>query len=286
MMWTTNYGRLATATMFTLFFAGDVYAPGATISDSTGFKTLNYTSRSSQGVVTIQFFLQKYYLQFISSVAKKLKNKSNVLGFNTMNEPSNGFVGFKDLKKRTMPIPFGHKLSAFEGMRLASGDRLTDIEFYKAPFKFQERVTLNEERRTVWKSSKHDVWRNEGIYEIDAQTGERILLKPDHFAFEGDFIEIFMKPFYEKVQRVVSEQNKKFIVYAEPHIDLFAPAVPNAPDLDVNKFGWSPHWVCFTSHQIMCDSSNHLFPNLSFTFLSFLKLLSSDGSSMIWQHFF
>jgi len=242
MMWTTNYGRLATATMFTLFFAGDVYAPGATISDSTGFKTLNYTSRSSQGVVTIQFFLQKYYLQFISSVAKKLKNKSNVLGFNTMNEPSNGFVGFKDLKKRTMPIPFGHKLSAFEGMRLASGDRLTDIEFYKAPFKFQERVTLNEERRTVWKSSKHDVWRNEGIYEIDAQTGERILLKPDHFAFEGDFIEIFMKPFYEKVQRVVSEQNKKFIVYAEPHIDLFAPAVPNAPDLDVNKFGWSPHW--------------------------------------------
>jgi len=33
MGWTTNMGRLATATMFTLFFAGDTFAPGITIED-------------------------------------------------------------------------------------------------------------------------------------------------------------------------------------------------------------------------------------------------------------
>ena len=53
MIWPTNYIKLASATMFTLFFGGDIFAPKA-----------KYQGES------IQNFLQRHYFQAYSYLAK------------------------------------------------------------------------------------------------------------------------------------------------------------------------------------------------------------------------
>ena len=115
MGWTTNMGRLATATMFTLFFAGDEYAQGITIEDDRNDHAKYCTmeeGKPSRGTsnkyISIQSHLPKYYLQFLYLVAETGKDNPNVLGFNTMNEPSNDMVGISDLNVRSFPIPLAN----------------------------------------------------------------------------------------------------------------------------------------------------------------------------------
>jgi hypothetical protein len=112
MQWPTNYGKLAAATMFTLFFAGDVFAPGIMVEDdgcqrhASFWQSVNYTcyeedpscqlQQDSTSIedcglpISIQSYLRKYYLMFLAAVAQCVHTKPNVIGFNSMNEPSNG----------------------------------------------------------------------------------------------------------------------------------------------------------------------------------------------------
>jgi len=253
MGWATNMGRLATATMFTLFFAGDAFATGITIEDvgdkgapdtCTEEKTVPGSCSTSSNHISLQTFLQKYYLQFISIVAETVKDKPNVLGFNTMNEPSNGMVGASDLNSRNFPFPLANPLSFFDGMRLGSGESLLAEQYSKA-FLYQKTVTLNPDRQMVWKSKEHDIWRTIGVYEVNEETQERRLVRPNYFKLEKgkNFLDEFMVPFYEKVQAVVCAQNERFVVFAEPHVDIMNYAIEKAPEaLDASKFAWAPHW--------------------------------------------
>jgi len=250
MGWTTNMGRLATATMFTLFFAGDTFAPGITIEDDgspdtcTDDEAIAGSCSTTSNHISLQTFLQKYYLQFLSVVAQTVKDKPNVLGFNTMNEPSNGMVGVSDLNSRTYPTPLANPLSFFDGMRLGSGESLQAEQYTKA-FLYQKTVTLNPDRQMAWQSKEHDVWRSMGVYEVDEETQERRLVRPNYFKLdEGkNFLDEFMVPFYEKVRAVVCEQNERFMVFAEPHVDIMNVAIEEAPEaLDASKFAWAPHW--------------------------------------------
>ena len=71
MIWGTNNWRIATATMFSLFFAGNDYAP-----------------RTKVGGVPIQDYLQDHFIAMASKVAETLKDERNVVGFDTLNEPN------------------------------------------------------------------------------------------------------------------------------------------------------------------------------------------------------
>jgi hypothetical protein len=64
MQWPTNYYKLITGTMFTLFFAGDTYAPNQKVAGKS-----------------IQQYLQSNYLLFLRAVAKTVAKKDNVIGF-------------------------------------------------------------------------------------------------------------------------------------------------------------------------------------------------------------
>ena len=75
MIWGTNNWRLATATMFTLFFAGNDYAP-----------------KTKVGGVPIQDYLQDHFVAMAANVALTLRNERNVVGFDTLNEVSSGRV--------------------------------------------------------------------------------------------------------------------------------------------------------------------------------------------------
>ena len=228
-LWGTNYGRLVPATMFTLFFGGDTFAPDFFVEDCGEKKS-------------IQSFLQDYYLEFMDAVALCLKDKTNVLGFFTMNEANKGFIGMPDLNSSLLSFFYlGHVMSAFEGMRLGSGESFS-IPYFSSLYLFDSKVLMNKNKLSVWKTPSHDVWLNAGVYEIDPNTQQRKLKSPHYFRTQTDHMETTMLPFYEKIAKTVRKHNDTFIIYAEPHIaiDDFYPKAPKT--LNSNIFAWSPHW--------------------------------------------
>lgn len=249
MAWVTNYGKLAAATMFTLFFAGDTYAPGIHVDEHYSNCYHDDGKGNGNGIghgtnrVSMQKFLQKFYLQFIDAVAQKVKDKPNVIGFNTMNEPSNGYVGVDDLRIRITPAPFGISHSYFDGMRMGCGETIK-CQFFSAPFKLHSIKTMNPQQKIAWKSPDHDIWQKLGVYDINDDTGEVTLQKPSYFSLkEKDFMEEHMVSLFEKIQSTISRYNYKFIVYAEPFIDVNNHKCLNAPNaLDGDKYAWAPHW--------------------------------------------
>ncbi|KAG5970136.1 hypothetical protein E4U58_000669 [Claviceps cyperi] len=85
MIWSTNYHRLAAGTMFTLFFAGKDFAPKCIIDD-----------------MNIQDYLQEHFCNACAHLAKRMHEAGDlendpVVGWESMNEPNRGMVGYVDL---------------------------------------------------------------------------------------------------------------------------------------------------------------------------------------------
>jgi hypothetical protein len=90
MHWGLNYLRLASATMWTLFWAGNDLAPETKVDGEP-----------------VQDWLQGHYFKAMAKVAETLKNEPNVLGFDSLNEPSPGWVG-RDAPLDQWGLPFKH----------------------------------------------------------------------------------------------------------------------------------------------------------------------------------
>ena len=100
MIWSTNYYRLAAATLFTLFFAGADFAPKCILDGKN-----------------IQHYLQDHYMAAIGHLARRIHDAGDleddiVFGWETLNEPNKGMIGYQDisvipkeqaLKKGTSP---------------------------------------------------------------------------------------------------------------------------------------------------------------------------------------
>ncbi len=172
MIWPTNYVRLAAATMFTLFFAGNRLASEAVIAGKLA-----------------QEYLQGHYINAMVQVAQRLSDLPHVLGYGTMNEPANGYIGLTNLDA---PGPFpqqGPLITYGEGMLLGAGHtRQAPIIALNGfiPHPTGEQATLNPQGISAWQSPEHDIWRKQGVWGYDAD-GQPVILRPDYFA-EGDFL--------------------------------------------------------------------------------------------------
>ncbi|KAG0219631.1 hypothetical protein BGX33_001803 [Mortierella sp. NVP41] len=119
MVWLTNYYKLACATMFTLFYAGRILAPNCTFDNG----------------VNIQDYLQSHFLGAIQALVDRIhacKDEAGrnlleddvVIGYDSWNEPSNGWIGLErldvlpeqhDMRQGDMPTPL-QSLMLGEGM--------------------------------------------------------------------------------------------------------------------------------------------------------------------------
>ncbi|HPB65029.1 MAG TPA: cellulase family glycosylhydrolase [Spirochaetales bacterium] len=193
MRWPSNYSRLACQTMFTLFFAGDDYAPSLRID--------GLDSRS---------FLQGSYLAAVARLAGRLARYDAVIGVDTLNEPSDGYIGLTDLSRlqramaKTGPMP-----SPFEAMATGSGYP-TEVDVYGVKGLGQGvvgRETLGEHGVSAWKDGTECLWRREGVW--DVACGKPVLKRPDYFArargAEPDFAEHYLRPFARRVGEAVSK---------------------------------------------------------------------------------
>lgn len=202
MIWPSNYDKFASATMFTLFFGGKDFAPGLNVNN-----------------INIQEYLQSHYINAIKQVALTLKGLPNVIGFDTFNEPSCGYIGLENLQSYGLLLN-GVQPTYYEGMVAAGGNsvKVSDYEFKTTGPKERGKVTLNPNRQTVWMDKNKDIWLNAGIWSYD-KSGNPILKKAGYFsAVNGkktDFNVDYYKPFLLRYMNTIRSVDPRWLIFAE-----------------------------------------------------------------------
>ncbi|KAJ9089293.1 hypothetical protein DSO57_1014428 [Entomophthora muscae] len=231
-LWSTNYTKLATATMFTIFFGGNTFAPG----------------RSYDGI-PVQEFLQKHYCDCYRHLASQLKGLAAVLGFGTMNEPHAGYIGLQRLDRFDVSreLHLGLMPSPLQSMALGDGI-MQRVPYYNKswpwPFRSAGTYDVNKNGARAWLSFTNCIWREQGVWDIHSTTGAPVALKPDYFSksLEGrriDFGKDFYLPFIKRFTTAIREANPELTVF-------FAP-IPNCPPPklqpnELGSFAYAPNW--------------------------------------------
>lgn len=217
MIWPTNYTKLASATMFTLFFGGNDFAPRTTVEGEP-----------------VQEFLQRHYIDAIKQVASRLKGLPNVVGYDTMNEPSSGFIGWSDLMALGGMLRLGESPAPFQAMLLGAGFP-QEVEVWSAGLRGIRptgRALANPGGARAWRDGVDCLWRENGVWDLGSD-GQPRLLRPDHFSqVDGravDFAGDYLRPFLERYAREVRAVDPGAILFLEapprqvpPHWDLEA----------------------------------------------------------------
>ena len=101
---------------------------------------------SSNADENLQDYLQRHFCAAMARVARELRDETNVLGFDTLNEPSNGWIGIKGSDELQTVVPYGWDTSAFNLLLAGSGFRIDNLAFYRSPMTFTNSLTLNPTR--------------------------------------------------------------------------------------------------------------------------------------------
>jgi hypothetical protein len=186
LLWSTNYQLYGSATMFTLFFGSERFA--------SHVKGPNGESA--------QRWLQTHFIEAFAELAAVLRQEANVLGFGTMNEPSLGWIGCKDLRRVCTPYRFGYGLSPMQCIRMANGESAWGVVFYGYPFIPTAFRILNAEKKVLCRSA---IWPND--------------INPSHFALNpNEDPEIaFLHPFWDAFGRKIRERGGDGLrIFTEP----------------------------------------------------------------------
>jgi hypothetical protein len=207
MCWPTNYNRYAAATMFTLFFAGNEFAPGCSIDGEPA-----------------QEYLQSRYIAAMRHAFRRLKDCRAIAGWGPMNEPHPGFIGYSNLSTlENCDLPIGPMPSAFQSMAAASGHPQT-VPNYRLGLTGAKRAgtaVLNPEGISLFRDGAECPWKRAGVWTDEG--GDPRLLRADYFARIGDrpaaFADGCLKPFLKRFAAVLREVRPETLMFIEgrPH---------------------------------------------------------------------
>ncbi|GMN06645.1 cellulase family glycosylhydrolase [Croceitalea sp. MTPC5] len=205
MIWPTNYGKLATATMFTLFFGGNDFAPNVTIDS-----------------IPVQEYLQSHFINAMKQVALQVKDLPNVVGFETMNEPSMGYIG-QHLEDWSF-VKNGDSPNFYEGMVAGAGHTM-DVEYWAintTGFEQGPNVKINPKGISVWNEGHEPIWKRHGVWGFDDQ-GSPMLLQPDYFKV-SDPNGTYFKPFVDRYSDTIRAVDDRLLIFVEPPLTTEMPS--------------------------------------------------------------
>ncbi|OCF45458.1 hypothetical protein I317_00705 [Kwoniella heveanensis CBS 569] len=273
-IWNTNLHRLAARHCFTMFFASDQFAPKCTIDGQSA-----------------KDWLQGHYLAAYGHLADRLRDAGGILdecliGWDSMNEPHQGFIGIPDLNSFPEAQNFrkGPSPTPIQGFQLGHGQKVDDVEmsdFTSTGQKAKGKVTITppggkgvwltrDEARAAearwgwtwgesWDFWEKDgeggcPWAGHGVW--DPRTGSA--LKKDYFHLPGkedaDFIEDFWRAHYEAYIKRIRESHPNAISFVNPPIFEEPPDL--SEDVKEGRVAMSPH---FYDGLTMLGKRRHLF---------------------------
>jgi hypothetical protein len=265
MTWSTNYGRLAPQTLFTLFFAGRDFAPNCIIDGSN-----------------IQDYLQSHFIEAFGQLADKIRDAGDllddcVIGWDSINEPSEGLVGYPDLHslpaKQGSTLKRGPTPTPAQSLRLGMGQSQTVENWTFNAFGPQRAgmVTIDPKGLSIWLDPSTepdglhprygwrrgpdwqlgvDIWAQHGVWDIE--TG--YVMRPDYFRYlpavefagpqaevaEVEFVADYWAPHWQAWARRIRQAHPEAIHFVAPPVFAQPPPLP-AQDL-AGRCAYSAHY--------------------------------------------
>lgn len=255
MLWPTNYTRLATQVTFTLFFAGRDFAPNAIIDGKN-----------------IQDYLTDHFIAACAHLAQRIHDAGGleddcIIGWETMNEPHRGLVGWEDLdalpeelkmRKGTCPTPW-------QAMLTGAG-RAVEIDVYDfstfGPYK-SGRELVDPEGVSAWLQPNWDdtrygwkrdpgwklgqcIWAQHGVWDPNNDQ----LLKKDYFAtipksgtkldYEK-FTNLYYMDHFRKFRDAIRAIHRDCIILMQSAVLEIPPLVKDTPD-DEKRLIFASHY--------------------------------------------
>ena len=227
MIWPSNYDKFAAATLFSLFFGGSDFAP----------------ARKIEGI-PVQEYLQSHYINAVKQAAARLADLPNVAGYDTLNEPSGGWIGRRALDRAEVLMYQGEVASPLQAMALADGipQRLPVWEQGIPRRRVVEERLVNPRGLRLWRDGVEDVWREAGVWQPGAD-GQPILLRPAHFYVvdgrEVDFCRDYMRPFINRFAAEIRSVHPNALVFMEVPVELKLPQWGEGDAADIVN---ATHW--------------------------------------------
>jgi len=225
MIWPTNYTKLASATMFTLFFGGNDFAPKTKIKG-----------------IPIQAYLQQHYIAAYLKLANALKSLPNVIGFEVMNEPHPGWIGQKSLTNYSrFPLRNNATPTPAQAMELGAGNTVAVANWKVGLLGIKEdgTVRLNPQKLSAWKNDSLDIWKKHEVWKrIDTAF---VIQKDAYFSSLNDtainFSQDYYVPFILKFTEAIRTQMPNTLIFIEKPFNSSFPTIENLDNL-VNATHW------------------------------------------------
>lgn len=255
MIWSTNYWRLAAATMFTFFFAGKDFAPKCVIDG-----------------VNIQDYLQNHFVNACAHLARRIHEAGDlenevVMGWESMNEPNRGLTGYVDLSSipKEHPLKKGTCPTIWQTILTGSG-RACEIDTWDmgglGPYKTGTKLVdphgeiawlpdTYDDSRYGWKRDSgwkmgECIWAQHGVWDPSTDS----LLKKDYFAKNPhtgkvidhpEFTNTYFMDFWRKFKQSCRSIHKDCIMLMQfPTLEI-PPKIKGTPDDDPNM-AFTPHY--------------------------------------------
>ena len=255
MIWSTNYHRLAAATIFTLFFAGRDFAPKCIIDGKN-----------------IQDYLQSHFVNACAHLAKRIHEAGDledvvVMGWESMNEPNRGMTGHPDLSviPKDQALKKGSSPTAWQTFLTGSG-RACEVETWEigglGPYKVGSTL-IDPHGEQAWLPADYDdsrygykrdpewklgecLWAQHGVWDPATDT----LLNKEYFAKNpqtGDTIDYptftttYFMDFYRRFRDAIRAQHKDCLLLLQyPTLEL-PPQIIGTKD-DDPRMAFTPHF--------------------------------------------
>jgi len=273
--------------MFTLFFAGEVFAPKALYSGPNA----EFYGKN------IGLVLRTSYIRAYARLMVELKHLPNVLGVDPMNEPHPGYIGLPSLLcfNETTDLHLGYMPNALGSMALAAGVP-TSVPYFSRSWPHPSKITrtdvLNEDHVTAWLPGAPDIWQDERVFAISpsgtAELGPKgvsyFLNHPITGArvdFEADFYVPFVRSFHHAVVGAAAGGKAGTWLFVEPVPNLGPPAWTSSRSPagrgEDDFICYSPHW-----YDIRALYEKRLSYTVSFDVLS----LASGSRNLLAHSYF
>jgi len=242
MAWNANNARAAAGTMWTLFFAGNDFAPQTMIDGQTA-----------------QDYLQGKFCAMLARLAEAVKDEPNVVGFDVLNEPSVGFVRVHDARDISRnEFLIGWRVDVWSAIKLAAGFSCS-VDYFGSFMVWNGKKVLNPDGVSAWQVATTDqsgadacIWRKNGVWDLNGD-GQPVLKDPQYFAknpktgAEIDFMDDYAIPFYDKALRAIRKHMPDAIIFLEPVIDMTDPGMSEQPVFTEEQAGshglvWAKHF--------------------------------------------
>ncbi|PFH53542.1 glycoside hydrolase family 5 protein [Amanita thiersii Skay4041] len=245
MLWSTNYGRLISQTVFTLFYAGRDFAPHCIIDGQN-----------------IQDYLQSHYIEAVGQLADCIHETDPtlfddcVIGWDSMNEPFEGLVGWDDLnqnpQKQGTTLKKGTHPTPAQNFRLGMGKAQTveNWSFGSLGPSRDGTITIDPKGCKVWGVADGEspdgvndhwgwrrdttrwllgscIWALHGVWDIE--TG--FVNRPEYFRYhpttgvEVEFISDYWRPHFVAYARRIRKAHPEAIMFVQPPVFAQPPSI-------------------------------------------------------------